>query len=244
MHFGESIKPGQLHPGQLDEYLAMGWYRMRQTIFTVTHGLSDEGDFFQIYWLRFAVPELKPHAAHKRIRKNCAGFEVRLEELVNIGAQYEALYAHYKKGIRFSPASTIAECLFGYDDEGQDSIFRTKCISIFDGGKLIAAGFFDVDQVAAASILHFYHPKYARYSLGKYLILLTLDYMSRSGLSLYYPGYVLQGSPKMNYKLFLGQQQAQYFDVESQTWRYFDPSILEMPEVPKGELYSPDETED
>lgn len=91
---------------------------------------------------------------------------------------------------------------------------------------LIAAGYFDVGETAGTSILHFYDPVYRKFSLGKYLILLTIDSLRATGHELYYPGYLVAGDNKMDYKLFLGKEIAQYFDPASGTWKVFDEKIL------------------
>jgi hypothetical protein len=37
---------------------------------------------------------------------------------------------------------------------------------------------------------------------------------------------VVEGLSKMDYKLFLGKEAAQYFDPLSVNWKYFEESIL------------------
>ena len=78
--------------------------------------------------------------------------------------------------------------------------------------------------------LHFFDPEYNQFSPGKYLILMTLDYCRLQGLEWYYPGYIIQGNPKMNYKLFLGQEVAQYYHPEphplSGSWLSFKSDLL------------------
>jgi leucyl-tRNA---protein transferase len=115
------------------------------------------------------------------------------------------------------------------DDFDGINIFNTKCISVFDQGKLIAGGYFDIGLQAGTSILHFYDPAYSRFSLGKFLILITLDYLKLQGHTKYYPGYVVQGFSKMDYKLFLGKEAAQYFAPETMNWKYFKEEILVAP---------------
>jgi arginyl-tRNA--protein-N-Asp/Glu arginylyltransferase len=39
------------------------------------------------------------------------------------------------------------------------------------------------------------------------------------GVHYYYPGYVVEHDPKMNYKLFLGIDAAAYFDPETIQWK-------------------------
>ena len=42
----------------------------------------------------------------------------------------------------------------------------------------------------------------------------------------YYPGYVVTGQSKMDYKLFLGKEAAQYFDPLTVNWNYLNERIL------------------
>jgi arginyl-tRNA--protein-N-Asp/Glu arginylyltransferase len=139
------------------------------------------------------------------------------------------LYSRYRGSIEFNGALTIRQSLLDEEDSNRN-IFKTNCISIYDGGRLIAGGYFDIGQVASASILHFFDPEYKRYSLGKYLILLTIDFLKSNGFEFYYPGYVIAGNPKMDYKLFLGKEAAYYFDPGTESWKIFEDAILKAEE--------------
>lgn len=218
-----SFQPDRLTGEELDQLLALGWYRMHQTVFTVSH--LEQGDLYRVHWLRYALKQIKKRATHKRIRSRTKRFRSTIENVATISAPHQQLHAHYRASIDFEGAHSIEECLFG-EDESAQNLFDTKCISIYDGDILIAGGYFDVGATTAASILHFFDPKYARYSLGKYLILITIDYLAEHGYELYYPGYVVQGLPKMDYKLFLGREEAEYFDPEVVDWKKFDDAIL------------------
>jgi arginyl-tRNA--protein-N-Asp/Glu arginylyltransferase len=55
---------------------------------------------------------------------------------------------------------------------------------------------------------------------------LTLDYLKDEGIPYYYPGYVVQDVAKMNYKLFLGPEIAEYFAPETMGWKKFNEEIL------------------
>lgn len=218
-----SIKPDLLKGEELDQLLALGWYRMHQTVFTVSH--LEHGDLYRVHWLRYALMQIKERATHRRIRSRAGRFRVTIENVEVISVVHKQLHACYRASIDFEGAYSIEECLFG-EQESVASIFDTKCVSIYDGDVLIAAGYFDVGATTAASILHFFDPQYARYSLGKYLILITIDYLTEQGYKLYYPGYVVQGLPKMDYKLFLGREVAEYFDPEVVAWKKFEERIL------------------
>ncbi|MFM8913039.1 MAG: hypothetical protein ACKOE6_09015 [Flammeovirgaceae bacterium] len=219
----DRISPDFLTGHQLDELLALGWYRMHQTVFTCSHIGQEE--LYRVHWLRYQVNQITARASHRKIKSRCQSFRTVIQDFSEIPKEHLALHALYRASINFDGAESIQECLFG-DGDTHHNIFNTQCISVFDGDTLIAGGYFDVGEIAAASILHFFHPNYARYSLGKWMILATLQYMQKNNLQLYYPGYVVEGVPKMNYKLFLGSAHAQYFDPEDFQWKKFENSIL------------------
>lgn len=221
--FFHRVKPRHLSPSQLDLVLARGWYRMRQHLFTISH-LAEEFGFYRVHWLRFDIVRIGVHRSHRRIRKHHEPYTVTIEPLVTILEEHRQLHRKYRKSIDFDGVRSIEEGLFG--EEGRGSIFSTWCISVRDGDRLIAGGYFDVGKVSAASILHFFDPDHAWSSPGKFLILATLDFMRSQGLRWYYPGYVVAGKPKMDYKLFLGRDVAEYFSPEDQMWKPFEDKIL------------------
>lgn len=211
----QSISPARLPAAQLDQLLALGWYRMHQDIFTTSH--IQLGDVHRVHWLRYAVDAIVAHASHKRIRERANNFHFRIENFV-LREEHQTLHRIYRSSIDFEGASSITDCLFG-SEEITPSIYTTKTISIYDGANLIAAGYFDVGSTSAASILHFFDPAYKRFSLGKYLILLTIDWLKENQIEYYYPGYIVEGNPKMDYKLFLGKEEAHYFDPYAMDWK-------------------------
>lgn len=218
-----SINPDSIKESELDLLLSLGWYRMHQHVFACSH-LHLEVPH-RVHWLRYPLAEIKTHPSHKRIRKRCRAFRYTIEGFNGIPNDHELLYANYRQSINFDGADSVHQCLFG-EAEARENIFKTHCISVFDGERLIAGGYFDVGEYAAASILHFFDPHYKNYSLGKYLMLLTVDYLTSLGYTLYYPGYLVAGNSKMNYKLFIGKEATQYFDPETAAWFHFQEHIL------------------
>ena len=142
-----------------------------------------------------------------------------------ISAAEEILYGAYRASIDFDGYPTLQDALFGRSAD--TSIYNSQSISVYDGEKLIAFGILDLGEKSASSQIHCYDPAYASYSLGKYLILLTLDHLKSLGHDWYYPGYVFAGNPKMNYKLFAGKEAAEYFDPETGEWQAFVEELLD-----------------
>lgn len=219
----DTLSPDTLSGDQLDQLLALGWYRMHQSIFATSH--VELGELFRVHWLRFPISSLGNSKSIGRIRKKNKSFRFEIEDFYGISPAHSELHQRYRASIDFNGANSIEESLFGGVYAGHN-IFITKCISVFDGDKLIAGGYFDLGKGSAASILHFFDPEYKSCSLGKYLILGTIDYLQSKGYTWYYPGYVVEGLSKMNYKLFLGKDKAQYFDPEFILWKNFHEGIL------------------
>jgi len=224
------LSPESISGHELDQLLALGWYRMHQDIFTCSHIGVDAP--YRVHWLRYDLKEIRSHASHHRIRNRNKHFQFVIEPLTAIRSDHSVLHRKYRSVIDFDGALSIEDCLFGGEETA--NIFNTKCITVFDGDRVIAGGYFDAGDQAVASILHFYDPAYSKFSLGKYLILLTLDYMRAHHYEYYYPGYVVTGQRKMDYKLFLGKKEAQYFDPLTVSWKYFDESILAGNSQPAG----------
>ena len=217
-----SVSPDSITGDELDQLLALGWYRMHQYLFTTSHiGIENP---HRVHWLRYVIKEINVHTSHRSIRKRNKDFRYTIENLTVLREDHRQLHKQYRSSIDFDGALSIEDSLFGEEITG--NIFNTKCISVFDQDKLIAGGYFDVGNKASASILHFFDPQYKKYSLGKYLILLTIDYLKQQGYDFYYPGYVVEDVAKMNYKLFLGKKEAQYFDPLTVKWKYFEEGIL------------------
>ncbi|MCU0418500.1 MAG: arginyl-tRNA--protein transferase [Cyclobacteriaceae bacterium] len=218
------VKPAALTAAELDHLLAWGWYRTQQMIFTTSH--LDAEHQHRVHWLRYPVAAIPDMRQHRKMRRRCEAFRVSLQEARTIAPEHIDLHQRYYRAIDFDGATSIQDCLFGNDPPG-DSIYDTRCLTLWDGQRLVAVGYFDRGLDSAASILHFYDPEYSRYGLGKWLVLLTVDHLREQGVGYYYPGYVVESLPKMDYKLFLGCQHAQYFDPSAQHWVPFHPSIVQ-----------------
>jgi len=233
--YHHSERPFFLSGAELDRRLEEGWFRMHCGIFTTSHLFSQQ-EIFRVHWLRYDLSQLSDRASHRRLRRLNARFSVTLEDFSTVCADHEELYSRYRTFIEFEGADSVTHALFGDEPDGLN-IYRTKCISVFDGKRLIAGGYFDVGETAGASILHFFDPGYSRTSLGRYMMLLTVDYLRDNGFSWYYPGYVLAGKAKMNYKLFLGRETATYFDPATGMWLEFDDKILQYEPLTEADKF-------
>lgn len=221
------IEPGIFYPShltgtELDVFLAMGWYRMGQGIFT-THGIVQQEQLFRVFWLRYNLQQLAPQKkSTKKIIDSCSNFHVGIKPL-NVTKEVEDLYDLYKTGIQFEAASSVRQWLYEATDS---NVFHTYMIEIREGGQLIAVGIFDKGKKSIAGIMNFYNPAYKKCSLGKYLMLLKIKYAQEKKIQWYYPGYIVPGYPKFDYKLFVDKLAAEIFIPEANSWQLYDQALV------------------
>lgn len=197
----------------LDDYLAQGYYRYRQLLFT-TFYIEYEGMLHDVFWLRTHVPSIKLSGSANQVLKQNKSFTYTITPL-QITPDMEDLFALYRKHVSFEHAQTVHDNLFG---ESQNNIFESYVIKVFDGEQLIAFGCFDKGEKSIAGILNAYHPNYKKYSLGKYLILLKLQYCIHHQITYYYTGYIGIGLHYFDYKVFPNEASIQVLLHEPPIW--------------------------
>ena len=200
----------------LDFYLAQGYYRMQQELFTC-HFVPFGGRLYSAHWLRLVLPRVEWGPEQRRLLRRNARFAATVRPF-RLTDEHEELYARYRSAITFDAAPTIEAVLLGGEAH---NVFNTFVIELRDGERLIAAGIFDRGERSLAGILNFYDPTYRQHSLGKYLLLLKTDYACRLGLDYYYPGYVVHDYSKFDYKLFACAAATEVFDCVRSQWQPF-----------------------
>lgn len=203
----------KIFPEELDAYLSKGWYRMVHTIFTA-HILRREGQWVNAIWLRHPLRLWEPGTTFKKLSKRNASFRLEFGPL-EITAPQEALYALYRNHKFEDDQADLRQSLFGPEITNP---FNSWMVNCYDGTKLIASGVFDRGIKAAAGIVSFYDPAYEKYSLGAYLIYQKMIFCKQQGLDYFYPGYVLTGVPDFDYKLSIGRNSTEFFQLATETW--------------------------
>ena len=212
--FAEVHCPELLPPDALDQYLERGWFRMGQTIFT-TNFLNFKSHFYSAIWLRIPLAEFSQDNTQQKLFKKNKSFQIRIGQ-ASLTPEKETLFATYRKSISFEASASLHTLLFG---KASHNIYNTYEINVFDNGRLIGAGFFDLGKDSAAGISSFYDPAYKKYSLGKYLIYLKIEYCKKIDLKYFYPGYFVPGYSLFDYKLEIGKPALQYLEFTSSEWK-------------------------
>ncbi len=196
----------------LDKYLALGWFRMVDRMFT-TPFIELEDQVLMVYWLRYNIAAVKAGRKQKDLINRNKNFSVTFKPLY-ITAELEALFAQYKRIKPFVGYYSLSEAF-----RTNGPIFDTWVAEIrTEDNLLIAAGIFDRGTESIAGIMNFYHPLFERYSLGKMLMLAKIHYCRQNGFTYYYPGYITLVPSRFNYKLFPDKSAAEMYESHSRTW--------------------------
>jgi hypothetical protein len=219
--FAQIEYPEKLLPEELDQYLALGWFRMRQSIFT-TNFLHFKGQFYPAIWLRVLLDEGIHDKRYSTLAKANSGFqsEIKKSRGRGVSAAHESLYQLYRRSVSFEGSPTLQELLNGHHSYNR---FNTHEVNIYDGKTLIAVGFFDLGKLTAAGITSIYHPAYKKYSLGKYLMYLKMDHCKQQELHYFYPGYTVPGYAPFDYKLEIARSSLEYLQLSGQRWVQYKP---------------------
>ena len=211
--FTEIHYPEYLPHQKLDEYLARGWFRMGQMIFTCRF-LCFDGTLYTAVWTRLV---LKDYTFRKSLRKNFNRNNQRFKVVIRravFDREKNDLYNIHRKRFEGYVSSNLRKSLFGDADY---NIYDTWETCIYDGEQLVGASFFDLGNNSIASIMGLFHPDYSKYSLGLFTMLLEIDFGLRNGADFYYPGYVVPEYFKFDYKLRIGE--SDYYDPDLGIWK-------------------------
>jgi len=209
-------------PHELDMMLAHGYYRMQQSFFSTDFIQTDAGAPARVIWARVCLGHFKANRRLLTLQKRNRNFELSLHP-AHITEEIEQLYARYIRHIDFESWPPVAQCLLC---EALHEHFPGHMWMVRDRGRLIATGYFDEGLKSCAGILNFYDPEYAQYSLGLWLYLEGLRYAAETGKHYFYPGYIVVGFPKFDYKLLAGREKIELYERASEQWIPFGKTFL------------------
>ncbi|ARK13561.2 GNAT family N-acetyltransferase [Fibrella sp. ES10-3-2-2] len=198
---------------RLDMFLGLGYFRMQQQIFTCRYVHFDEVRY-PVHWLRINLAMATLGPKQNRLFRINSHLTSTVKPLV-ITHELESLYDEYWNSLDFDAPYSVEACLMGGSHQ---TAFDTYVIELRDQDRLVAAGIFDNGDRTIAGIMNFYHPDYHRQSLGKYLMLLKMQYAQQQQKDYYYPGYLIGHYPKFDYKLFACQAATEVYDALTGSW--------------------------
>jgi arginyl-tRNA--protein-N-Asp/Glu arginylyltransferase len=202
----------QVKESYLDDCLSKAWFRMGAFMISCA-AVSIDNMPSNAYWLRYNIAAIELSKSSKKILAKNKKFDIEIKAYKPTRA-LKHLYQKYYLDRDFD----LYDKLEATTDDPNRRIFDTYVIIIKDQNKIIAAGIFDIGQESVAAIRNFYDPEYAKYSLGKYLILVLYQYCLQRNIKWLYPGYITTRYTKFDYKLFLDPKATEMFLYESKLW--------------------------
>lgn len=163
------------------------------------------------------------------MRRNADRFDFKIQK-AEITPEKEELYQHYRYNFSGVLAASLKESLL---DGEEFNIFNTHEVNVYHDGILVAVSYFDVGAEGAASILGIYNPDYHYYSLGLYTMLLEIEFCTQRNIKYYYPGYIVPGYPRFDYKLRIGE--VEYYELSSKKWASFNQ--LQSEDIPMNKMH-------
>ena len=226
--FTEIHYPEKMSPGELDAYLDRAWFRMGQMIFTCQF-LCFGGELYSAIWTRLDLKKYRFRKSLKKLlKKNSKRFRVLVRRAI-FNDEKEMLYQEHKARFEGYIADTLRESLHG---EAKYNIYNTWEICVYDGNRLIAVSFFDIGGNSIASIMGLFDPSYSKHSLGFYTMLLEIIVGQQNEKVYYYPGYVVPGYQRFDYKLRIGP--VDYYNIKTKNWEPYEQFVYE--EMPSEEM--------
>ena len=219
--FDELMDPGEggFKGELLDAVLECGYHRSQHRMYgtNLTAYLKDGmvPVIRHLFKIRFELERYRDSGSARSILKRCAGFEVDFLPGA-VSGEVEELYARYLQSIDFDTAPTCHEYLH---EEDPTDPFDTTMVQVRDKGRLIATGYCDRGLESMMGVLSFYDPGYRRFSLGKYLYLRMIHHAVEQGMRYFYPGSIIVGDDKMDYKMFTGREAITTFLPVEEQWR-------------------------
>jgi arginine-tRNA-protein transferase len=197
---------------------------MGANIFT-THFLFFQDRPYSAIWIRIDLRTFSfSKSQRKLLRRNAKLFDIACGPRV-IDTERNELYQRYAVDFDGRLSPTISDSLEDFD--GRETIFNTWETTVRDrvSGKLVGVSYFDLGDDTAASILGVYDPMLKSFSLGYYTMLLEMQYCIDQGMHYYYPGYVVPGYQRFDYKLRLGP--SEYYDLFTDGWLLYDQEEID-----------------
>ena len=211
-------RPTSLSGTELDQYLANGWYRQGQGMFS-TYSTISRKILMAAPWIRV---ETDQYTLSKNLRRVKNRNDQRLTHHIGKAVftnHREDMFQLFRLHFKGEFYESLRSALFCYQSQ-KGTIFDTREITFYKDEQLIGYSYFDVGEDSIASILNIYDCEHTRYSLGMYAILLQLEWCEQNGKKFYYPGYAMPENPRFDYKLRIGGMK--FLDQAARQWKPWD----------------------
>lgn len=203
----DEIISDEVAPEIFDELFADGWYHFNQKF----RRYIDRGRFRSLP-LRIRLENFKPSKSQRRVLRINADLRVeRFPLFVEKDSEECILFRRHNTRFREKAPEIIQ-----LPRQGE----RNRKFHVFDGGKLIAASYFETGAYASHAYYATFDPEIQWRSLGTLTILKEIEYAKENGNEFYYLGYAFDKPSFYDYKKrFIGLES---YDWNTMEWKKFE----------------------
>ncbi len=225
-------------PAIMDALWADGWRHFGPEFFKSLFDLNGRR-LARVIPLRVDVARATPTRDQRRTLARCEGLEVRVRP-AHITPEHEELFALHAE--RFSRNRPHSLTQFISSEVEVVPCPVAMCEVRDEGGRLLAASYFDIGEEALSSVYAFFEPTSAL-GLGTLTLLKELAYAQREGKRFVYTGYAHTTPSHYDYKKRLRGTEffdgARWLPLESLDLSAFERHPFELTDIPL-ELLTPE----
>lgn len=205
----------------MDGLWAAGWRHFGRYFFRYSSQQAADGSTQTITPLRIDLASFTRTKSQRRALNKNADL---LHEVVpaQIDDELRDLFQRHKQRFTHNVPESL-ETFLGADPANGPC--ECRMARVLEGGRLVAASFFDVGQTSASSVYGFFDPDYSKRSLGIFTLLLEIQHCQGVGLRWLYPGYATRESSAYDYKKqFRSTEMLDWSDAEWRPLQAVDPA--------------------
>ena len=217
-----------LPPAKLDDFLLAGWRPIGQQLYICDFIRTETDELYGCVQIRMPLANHKMKRKQRRLLKNNgARFRYEIRPATEVTREMREVNRRYCER---HPDKSRTDIDFHVGYYPAKRFIDTRQVEVYDGDKLIAYSYFDAGERCLYSKVGVYDPAYREFSLGRYTMLLEVEWAKENKYAYYHPGYVSSEFQLFSYKLRLGQME--YRDCETGQWQLLkdnDPTYAPDP---------------
>lgn len=211
----ERIVMQPLDPEVFDQYMAAGWRLLGYSI--IRHNIAVcRSQMCGTIPLRIRLRDFTFSKSQRQLLRRNAGLWVEYGPIV-LTPEHDALF-HTHSEQRFTERRPDLLATFIGAQAHLEPVTGTSFTVRNAEGKMIAFSCMHSGKTAVSGTYCFFHPDYARFSLGTYTFLLELQKSLDMGMEYYYPGYTYDVPSQFDYKLNFNALES--YDWKSGDWKH------------------------
>jgi len=191
----EAFHADLVAPAELDKLLAGGWRHFGTHFFRYNLGIYG-GEIRRVMPLRIRLADFRMSKSQRRVLRRNADLDVSIGPF-NVAPETHDLFERHKRRFRTGVPDSIFDFIARDAESSPTELFE---ITVRDGGKLVAASFFDLAERSVSAIYGCFDPDETARSLGIFTMLKVIEYATQLGFEFYYHGYAYEGSSFYDYK--------------------------------------------